>query len=175
MPTNNPFSIKSSKSIFGPSQQSFNPTQQANAQSKQQALEYAKMQPPQGSLQSQQADQLAKQQAGYAQLQPQGSLQEQQMRESAAADKARTDAGQANMTAMNQTAARNVAMQGAKSQNAPAMASGREVMQRPPTLQPVQGGLVDGQATKTGVNPENRNIKQTMGTGIIAAQMNRPA
>ena len=82
---------------------------------------------------------------------------------------------QANVTAMNQTAARNTAMQGAKSQNAPAMASGREVMRRPPTLQPVQGGLVDGQATKTGVNPENRNIKQTMGTGIIAAQMNRPA
>ena len=86
-----------------------------------------------------------------------------------------TSPAQTNMTAMNQTAARNVAMQGAKSQNAPAMASGREVMQRPPTLQPVQGGLVDGQATKTGVNPENRNIKQTMGTGIIAAQMNRPA
>jgi len=82
---------------------------------------------------------------------------------------------QANVAAMSQTAARNAAMQGAKSQNAPAMASGREVMQRPPTLQPVQGGLVDGQATKTGVNPENRNIKQTMGTGIIAAQMNRPA
>ena len=82
---------------------------------------------------------------------------------------------QSNMAAINQTANRNVAMQGAKSQNAPAMPSGREVMQRPPTLQPVQGGLVDGQATKTGVNPENRNIKQTMGTGIIAAQMNRPA
>lgn len=82
---------------------------------------------------------------------------------------------QANISAMSQTAARTAAMQGAKSQNAPAMASGREVMQRPPTLQPVQGGLVDGQATKTGVNPENRNIKQTMGTGIIAAQMNRPA
>ena len=82
---------------------------------------------------------------------------------------------QANVAAMNQAAARNTAMQGAKSQNAPAMASGREVMRRPPTVQPVQGGLVDGQATKTGVNPENRNIKQTMGTGIIAAQMNRPA
>jgi len=82
---------------------------------------------------------------------------------------------QANVAAMNQAAARKTAMQGAKSQNAPAMASGREVMRRPPTLQPVQGGLVDGQATKTGVNPENRNIKQTMGTGIISAQMNRPA
>jgi len=82
---------------------------------------------------------------------------------------------QANVAAMNQAAARNTAMQGAKSQNAPAMASGREVMRRPPTLQPVQGGLVDGQATKTGVNPETRNIKQTMGTGIISAQMNRPA
>ena len=32
-----------------------------------------------------------------------------------------------------------------------------------------------GQAVKTGINPENRNINQTMGTGIIAAQMNRPA
>tara|TARA_R110002126_G_scaffold35061_3_gene108386 strand:+ start:220 stop:522 length:303 start_codon:yes stop_codon:yes gene_type:complete len=82
---------------------------------------------------------------------------------------------QANMTAMNQTAARNVAMQGAKSQNAPAMVSGKEVMQRPPTLQPTQSGQVSGQAIKTGVNPENRNIKQTTGTGIIAAQMNRPA
>ena len=82
---------------------------------------------------------------------------------------------QANVSAMNQAAARNTAMQGAKSQNAPAMASGREVMRRPPTLQPIQGGLVDGQATKTGINPENRNIKQTMGTGLIAAQMNRPA
>lgn len=82
---------------------------------------------------------------------------------------------QANIAAMNQTAARDAAMQGAKSQNAQTMPSGKEVMQRPPTLQPVQGGLVDGQATKTGVNPENRNIRQTMGTGIIAAQMNRPA
>jgi len=82
---------------------------------------------------------------------------------------------QANVTAMNQAAARNAAMQGNRSQNAPAMRGGREVMRRPPTLQPVQGGLVDGQATKTGINPENRNIKQTMGTGIIAAQMNRPA
>ena len=82
---------------------------------------------------------------------------------------------QANVAAMNQTAARNTAMQGAKSQNAPAMASGREVMQRPPALQSVQGGPVAGQAVKTGISPENRNIKQTMGTGIIAAQMNRPA
>lgn len=82
---------------------------------------------------------------------------------------------QANLATITQTAKTDAAMQGAKSQNAPAMPSGREVMQRPPTLQPVQGGLVDGQATKTGVNPENRNIKQTMGTGIIAAQMNRPA
>ena len=82
---------------------------------------------------------------------------------------------QANLAAVAQTAQRDKAVQGNRSQNAPAMASGREVMQRPPTLQPVQGGLVDGQATKTGVNPENRNIKQTMGTGIIAAQMNRPA
>ena len=84
-------------------------------------------------------------------------------------------AAQANMAAVTQTAQRDAAMQGSRSQNAPAMRGGREVMQRPPTLQPVQGGLVDGQATKTGVNPENRNIKQTMGTGIIAAQMNRPA
>lgn len=82
---------------------------------------------------------------------------------------------QANVTAMNQAAARNAAMQGAKSQGAPRMSAGQEIMQRPPTLQPVQGGLVDGQATKTGVNPENRNIKQTMGTGVIAARMNRPA
>jgi hypothetical protein len=82
---------------------------------------------------------------------------------------------QANVAAMNQTAARNTAMQSAKSQNAPAMASGREVMQRPPALQSVQGGPVAGQAVKTGISPENRNIKQTMGTGIIAAQMNRPA
>jgi len=86
-----------------------------------------------------------------------------------------TSPAQANVAAMNQAAARNTAMQGAKSQNAPAMASGREVMRRPPTLQPVQGGLVDGQAVKTGISPENRNIKQTMGTGIISAQMNRPA
>jgi hypothetical protein len=42
-------------------------------------------------------------------------------------------------------------------------------------LQSVQGGPVAGQAVKTGISPENRNIKQTMGTGIIAAQMNRPA
>jgi len=82
---------------------------------------------------------------------------------------------QANIAAVTQTANRDAAIQGAKSQNAPAMRGGKEVMQRPPTLQPTQGGLVDGQATKTGVNPENRNIKQTMGTGIIAAQMNRPA
>jgi hypothetical protein len=82
---------------------------------------------------------------------------------------------QANVAAMNQTAARNTAMQGAKSQNAPAMASGKEVMQRPPALQSVQGVPVAGQAVKTGISPENRNIKQTMGTGIIAAQMNRPA
>lgn len=82
---------------------------------------------------------------------------------------------QANMAAIAQTANRDKTIQGNRSQNAPAMVSGREVMQRPPSLQPVQGGLVDGQATKTGVNPENRNIKQTMGTGIIAAQMNRPA
>jgi len=32
-----------------------------------------------------------------------------------------------------------------------------------------------GQAMKTGINPENRNINQTMGTGIISAQMNRSA
>lgn len=82
---------------------------------------------------------------------------------------------QANVAAMNQTAARNTAMQGAKSQNAPAMASGREVMQRPPALQSVQDAPIAGQAVKTGISPENRNIKQTMGTGIIAAQMNRPA
>jgi hypothetical protein len=82
---------------------------------------------------------------------------------------------QANVAAMSQTAARTAAMQGAKSQNAPAMVSGKEVMQRPPTLQPTQSGQVGGQAIKTGVNPENRNIKQTTGTGIIAAQMNRPA
>ena len=81
---------------------------------------------------------------------------------------------QANVTAMNQAAARNAAMQGAKSQGAPRMSAGQEIMRRPASLQPVQGGLVDGQATKTGVNPENRNIKQTMGTGIIAARMNRP-
>jgi len=82
---------------------------------------------------------------------------------------------QANMAAITQTAKTDAVMQGGKSQNAPVLRGGREVMQRPPTLQPTQGGLVDGQATKTGVNPENRNIKQTMGTGIIAAQMNRPA
>jgi hypothetical protein len=82
---------------------------------------------------------------------------------------------QANVAAMNQAAARNTAMQGAKPQNAPAMASGKEVMQRPPALQSVQGVPVAGQAVKTGISPENRNIKQTMGTGIIAAQMNRPA
>ena len=82
---------------------------------------------------------------------------------------------QANVTAMNQAAARNATMQGAKSQGAPRMPAGQEIMQRPPTLQPIQGGMVDGQATKTGVNPENRNIKQTMGTGVIAARMNRPA
>jgi len=81
---------------------------------------------------------------------------------------------QANVNAMNQAAARNAATQGAKSYGAPTMASDREVMRRPAALQPVQGSLVDGQATKTGVNPENRNIKQTMGTGIIAARMNRP-
>ena len=82
---------------------------------------------------------------------------------------------QANVSAMNQAAARNTAMQGAKSQNAPTMVSGKEVMQRPPALQPTQSGQVGGQAIKTGVTPENRNIKQTTGTGIIAAQMNRPA
>jgi hypothetical protein len=82
---------------------------------------------------------------------------------------------QANMAAVNQTAKTDAVMQGAKSQNAPAMASGREVMQRPPALQSVQGVPVAGQAVKTGISPENRNIKQTMGTGIIAAQMNRPA
>lgn len=82
---------------------------------------------------------------------------------------------QANLATITQTAKTDAAIQGNKSQNAPAMVSGKSVMQRPPTLQPTQGGLVDGQAVKTGVNPENRNIKQTMGTGIIAAQMNRPA
>jgi hypothetical protein len=82
---------------------------------------------------------------------------------------------QANMAAVNQTAKTDAVMQGGKSQNAPVLRGGKEVMQRPPTLQPIQGGMVGGQATKTGVNPENRNIKQTMGTGIIAAQMNRPA
>ena len=56
---------------------------------------------------------------------------------------------QANVAAMNQAAARNTAMQGAKSQNAPAMASGREVMRRPPTLQPVQGE--SQQTHRTGV------------------------
>lgn len=82
---------------------------------------------------------------------------------------------QANQAAIAQTANRDAAMQGGRSQNAPVLRGGKEVMQRPPTLQPLQGGLVDGQAVKTGINPENRNIKQTMGTGIIAAQMNRPA
>jgi hypothetical protein len=82
---------------------------------------------------------------------------------------------QANVSAMNQAAAHNTAMQGAKSQNAPAMASGREVMRRPAALQSGQGVPIAGQAVKTGISPENRNIKQTMGTGIIAAQMNRPA
>jgi hypothetical protein len=81
---------------------------------------------------------------------------------------------QANMAAVAQTAGRDAAVQGSRSQNAPMMRGGQEVMQRPPTLQPIQGGLVDGQAVKTGISPENRNIKQTMGTGIIAAQMNRP-
>lgn len=82
---------------------------------------------------------------------------------------------QANLAAITQTAKKDAAIQGGRSQNAPKMVSGREVMQRPPTLQPTQSGQVSGQAIKTGVNPENRNIKQTTGTGIIAAQMNRPA
>jgi hypothetical protein len=82
--------------------------------------------------------------------------------------------GQDNVNALSQAAARSTAMQGTRSQNVGATPSGKEVMQRPPTLQPIQGGLIDGQAVKTGINPENRNIKQTMGTGIIAAQMNRP-
>lgn len=82
---------------------------------------------------------------------------------------------QANIAAITQTAKTDASIQGGKSQNAPGMPSGKEVMQRPPSLQPIQGTTVDGQAVKTGINPENRNIKQTMGTGIIAAQMSRPA
>ena len=82
---------------------------------------------------------------------------------------------QANLAAIAQTAKTDAAMQGGKSQNAPVMPAGRGVMQRPPSLQPLPGNAVDGQAVKTGISPENRNIKQTMGTGIIAAQMNRPA
>ena len=84
-----------------------------------------------------------------------------------------TPPAQANVAAMSQTAARNAAMQSGKSQIAP-LAS-KEVMPRPPTLQPIPSGAMGGQAVKTGINPENRNINQTMGTGIIAAQMNRPA
>ena len=80
---------------------------------------------------------------------------------------------QANIAAITQTAKADATMPRGKSQNAPVRS--KEVMQRPPTLQPIPSGTIGGQAIKTGINPENRNINQTMGTGIISAQMNRPA
>jgi hypothetical protein len=80
---------------------------------------------------------------------------------------------QANLAAISQNSRADAAMPRGKSQNAPVV--GKEVMRRPPTLQPIPGGAMGGQAMKTGINPENRNINQTMGTGIISAQMNRSA